>query len=260
MDPKNFMTWRGPCLVCGKVLRHGTGIFCGNFLRHRGPFPPCLAVWCGKCYREHPQDPFPIQTLLDDGIGDDEELETEEDLKERFRHGRDGDHLMGIPFECDLCHFRNVCERDPLWNTHEDTYTLLCIRRANLDAMWSREPSTVSSNLSRCKRDYYDLKDAFSFKDPLPILGRDDFRDKAGMKCALITLHAGRCKGKYHNHLQWDSTRKTPTWWNNAYEAGEGAAKESVFAADEKKMYVSGAPTSSKWFPRFMLGENAGWV
>ena len=44
---KKFMTWRGPCLVCGKVLRHGTGIFCGNFLRHRGPFPPCLAVWCG---------------------------------------------------------------------------------------------------------------------------------------------------------------------------------------------------------------------
>ena len=27
-----------------------------------------------------------------------------------------------------------------------------------------------------------------------------------------------------------------------------------MFAADEKKMYVSGAPTSSKWFPRFMLG------
>jgi hypothetical protein len=125
MEEGNLMTWKALCMECGKVLRNGTGIFCSNFLRRRGSFHPCLAAWCGTCYRAHPSDPFPVQKTLDEE--ELEDLETEEHLNRRFQQGRDGDHLMGIPFECDLCHYRNVVDRDPITGDAGDVFTLMCI-------------------------------------------------------------------------------------------------------------------------------------
>ena len=55
---------------------------------------------------------------------------------------------MGIPFECDLCHFRNLNLRDPDPQSPKDNYTLMAIRRASLDSFWSRERSIVGANLS----------------------------------------------------------------------------------------------------------------
>ena len=161
---------------------------------------------------------------------------------------------MGIPFECDLCHFRNICGRGPVFQSKRDAWTLLVIRRANLDAMWSRETSTVSNNLSRLKLDYRDAMQVFSFEDPLPRLGHDDVKDRVGMKCAIMTLNASLRKGKYTGNLQWASMRKTPTWFENVFGAGEMSPELSVFASDEKKLYASDSPLASKWFPRFMLG------
>ena len=80
--------------------------------------------------------------------GSDGELEEDEDEQQRYRHARSGDHLMGAPFECDLCSFRNICGRDPVWEHKKDCFTLTCIRRANLDVFWARESSTVAGNLA----------------------------------------------------------------------------------------------------------------
>ena len=88
-----------------------------------------------------------------------------------------------------------------------------------------------------------------SIANPLPALGHNTVKDRVGMKCALFTLNVSLCTGRYADHLQWDSMRKTPTWYNNDFEAGENASESAVFAAYNKKMYLSGAPTSSKWFP-----------
>ena len=163
---------------------------------------------------------------------------------------------MGIPFEYDLCHFRNVNERDPVPHDPRDAFTLLCIRRANLDAMWSRETSTVSGNFRRLQRDYEDSIDALSIKNPMPIIGTDEVKDRVGMGCALMTLNASLRTGKYQDTIQWDSMRKTPTWFTNAnaYEAGEGYGAGAIYSSNEKMVYESSAPTASRWFPRFMLG------
>ena len=56
---------------------------------------------------------------------------------------------MGAPFECNLCSFRNVCRRNPLWRNCKDDITLACTRRANMDAFWARESSTMKGNLAR---------------------------------------------------------------------------------------------------------------
>jgi hypothetical protein len=54
-------------------------------------------------------------------------------------------------FQCDLCHFRNIQKRDPGREDPADIFLLTMIRRANLDAFWSRKSSTVSHNGTRMK-------------------------------------------------------------------------------------------------------------
>ncbi len=54
------------------------------------------------------------------GLDDDHTLS-------RYRCGRDGDHLMGVPFECDLCSFRNVSGRDPEFGNRKDLFTLIAM-------------------------------------------------------------------------------------------------------------------------------------
>ncbi|EJK55653.1 hypothetical protein THAOC_24591, partial [Thalassiosira oceanica] len=68
----------------------------------------------------------------------------------RYRSGRNGDHIMGIPFECDLC----MTLRNPVVSDPKDAMTLITIRRVSLDELWAREPGTVQGNLSRAVRDH----------------------------------------------------------------------------------------------------------
>ena len=63
----------------------------------------------------------------------------------RFMTARSGDHLM-CPFQCDLCVFRNIYQRDPWENDVADRKMIVFIRRMNLDAFWGREASTVKAN------------------------------------------------------------------------------------------------------------------
>ena len=123
-------------------------------------------------------------------------METEEHLNNRFRIARDGDNFMGIPFECDLCQFRNVNERDPIHGNSKDNYALLCIRQAILDAFWSQDTSMVSGNFRRLRREYFDSAEALNIRRPVPIIGTDEFRYIVGMGCAIQTLEYLRRKGK----------------------------------------------------------------
>jgi len=43
-----------------------------------------------------------------------------------FMHGRDGDHVMGVYFKCDVCSFRNVNVRDVCWSSTKYLRTLCC--------------------------------------------------------------------------------------------------------------------------------------
>ena len=67
-----------------------------------------------------------------------------EDEGNFWKHSRD--HLM-IAFQCDLCHVRNLNGQEPLPKIVEDVCLLHSIQRANFEAFWPREPTTVSQNL-----------------------------------------------------------------------------------------------------------------
>ena len=124
MTHQNYMSWMGACVCCGKIRRAGHGLFCSNYLLGRAPFQPCRNVWCGKCYKEAINDPFP--RLDQKGVGNESDLMGLDDdhTLSWYRCGRDGDHLMGEPFECDLCSFRNVLSRDPEFGNRKDLFTL----------------------------------------------------------------------------------------------------------------------------------------
>jgi hypothetical protein len=176
--------------VCGKIRKGGHGLFCSNFLLGQAPFPPCRNVWCRRCYREASNNRFPrLDNNGDTANASNLEIEASPPLG-RYRCGRDGNYLMGVPFECDLCSFRNVCGRQPSFGSKRDQFTLSCIRRVQLDVMWAREPHTVASNLSRIKADYSMVMGSLSvlLETLLPQLGCTKVKDRVGMAAALATL------------------------------------------------------------------------
>ena len=143
-QPQWWGTSRLTCLECGLPVPKEKGIVCANSTFQRQHWKPCQSAWHADCYGiKNSHVEYPIHKLEneDDGLIDDEDIEEE---ASRFLHARDGDHLM-CPFQCDLCHFRNIQKRDP-GPDPRDAYAMMAIRRAILDSFWSRESSTVLAN------------------------------------------------------------------------------------------------------------------
>ncbi len=91
----------------------------------------------------------PVQKPRLDHLQSGSDLEVDSTYTQnRYQCARNGDHLMGVPFECDLCSFRNMVGRDPDESNQKDEFTPTAIRQVLLDVMWAREPDTVASNWS----------------------------------------------------------------------------------------------------------------
>ncbi len=108
---------------------------------------------------------------------------------------------MGVPFECDLCSFRNVAGRDPDMTNKCNEFTLTAIRHMLLDVMWAREPDMVASNWSCSKRDFGMAIEHMSI-DPrtiLPVLGNPEVVDRVGLGVALMKVLALLRPGKNAN-------------------------------------------------------------
>jgi hypothetical protein len=128
------------------MISYRKGIFCAVFLASRGNWRPCQNAWCGNCYTPLEGDRFPVRLPKDE---EGNLLVSEED-KYRFGEARSGDHLF-CPFQCKLCHLRNIQGRSPMVGTGllGDTELMKCLRRVNFDAFWSHEPSTLKQNLGK---------------------------------------------------------------------------------------------------------------
>ena len=117
---------------------------------------------------------------------------------------------MKVPFECNLCHFRDMNKQDPVYGCRKDEDTYIVIRRAQLDIFWDREPSTVASNLSRLRRDYIDTTTVFSLGDRvLPYLPSHEVVDRVGMVPSILPLSALLRKRDYCKNVAPDTVRKT---------------------------------------------------
>ena len=72
----------------------------------------------------------------------------------------------------------------------------IAIHRAQLDVFWAHEPSTVTSNLSRLRRDYIDSTTMFNLGERvLPYLPSHKVDDKVGIIPGVMMLEAPSDQG-----------------------------------------------------------------
>jgi hypothetical protein len=128
---RQWWTWRAPCKHFCQMISYRKGIFCANFLASSGNWKLCQKAWCGSCYTPLKGDQFPVRLPKDE---EGNMLVSEED-KFRFGEARPGDNLF-CPFQCELCHFRNIQGRSPIMGKGllGDMKLMKCLRRVNLDA------------------------------------------------------------------------------------------------------------------------------
>lgn len=173
--------------------------------------------------------------------------------KFRFLTARNGDHLM-TPFQCDLCHFRNINKRDPIEHKPEDIRLMRCIRRANLDAFWSKEPLTVSKNLSLANK-ALSISQALGVVNPFPSMGPFPVDDIFGMSAACVMLTRSLDTGKYAPTIQFSTLRKMRGVFTNVFHvSAQGYTSSSVMAKDTRKLMVTESPTYGMFFEAFVRG------
>lgn len=236
-------------MTCHRLILDGGGLFCGNFSSKRGPWNPCRQVWCGTCYTPTDANEFPIALPTnEDGI-----VSEEDQFSTRYCRARNGDNLV-TPFQCDTCHFRNLMNRDPQLNLAQDIRILKCIRRANLDSLWSVEPRTASRTLTECRRGS-DIAASLGFKHKLFLpMGPFPLEDTFGMAAAIVILQVSLNPGKYDKHVQFGTIRKFRSAFSNAYHSSAEGQNAMVMAKDTRKLMVTKCPTYGLWFEKFMRG------
>ena len=158
-----------------------------------------------------------------------------------------------VPFQCEVCHFRNVFHRNPSDAHAKDQEFMSFVRRANLDCFWSREPATVQANLRGLCR-MLKTEDRFGFGSVTAPMGPFPLEDTLGIKAALSILDRSLDPGSYSTHVQWETFRKSMSALTNVSQAGVSGLSDSVGAYQRNKMWITKSITHQFWFNRFMEG------
>ena len=178
------------------------GLFCGNFCtKYRGD-DLCRSAWCGKCYRTLPDDRFHISYPQDtSGFIHMNKVDTL-----RFKEARNADHIM-CNFQCDFCIFYMMKNRAPITRNMKDKLLMTCLRRANLDAMWAREPSTVHAYRREVNR-AIKISELVGMDPGFRPLGPYRDEDIQGMTVAVQMLLRSLDPGKYADYSQFETILK----------------------------------------------------
>lgn len=208
-------------------------------------------AWHGSCYKLRQGDSYPIAALQDS-----EELDDPKE-QNKFKSARAGDHLM-CPFQCDLCHFRNIHKRDPVRGIGKDARLLMAIRRANLDSFWARSEHTVTGNRNGAKQLMRIASDNLGIGGLIfPEMGPHKLEDNWGMGVATCILEKTLEPGLYGPNVQFSTARKLRSGFANAWGASQHALTMGVMARDKMKTFVTQCPTFSLWFERFISGMHS---
>ena len=175
-----------------------------------------------------------------------------------FNVARNGDHLL-TPFECETCVFLKLTHRLPLGTSHTDNLLLMNIKRALLDAMWSRESSTVEANRRRVEKQ---LKFSKSLGLGGPYVQPSPFPswDHAGYEVAIGILMYSLTPGRHSkSHCQFSTIRSLRAAYSNQVRASSVAAWDNLSLSSSKGIYqkVSRDVAGSYWFSKFIEGLQA---
>ena len=205
----------------------------------------CKRAWCPSCYKSPENMPFPrVEVLDEDGLP----LPNKD--KCMFMEARSGDTLM-TPFQCEFCLFQNIKGRDAIEKVTRDGYMLGILRRANLDAFWARQRSTVARTVTELNR-LRQLEMDFGIKTGIPRRGPFPVEDTFGAGLALCMLQRSLDLGKNAPTVQYNTARKMRSALNNAWESSSLAQNEVTFCLQGKYSHrTSSARGRSFWYCRF---------
>jgi hypothetical protein len=173
--------------------------------------------------------------------------------KRRFLCARDGDHLC-TRFQCDLCHFINIQKRPPI-SSVEDVKLLTCIRRANLDALWSLETNTVKGVKGDFRRAKTLLKElGMEVGHVSAAMGPTPVKDCQGMAMAATLLRRTLDKGSNEPTVQFGTARKLRSLFSNLWHASNESSGTTTSVKGQTKTVASTCPTNAGWFEKFMRG------
>ncbi len=166
---------------------------------------------------------------------------------------RNGDHLV-VPFQCDLCVFRNLTRWNSFLQEPQDALLLCCIRRINLDSVWGRESATVSATL-RAASQMVKLWDTVRIPPTLPHRGPFPVEDSFGYGVAVSMVLKSLEPGKYSNFQQFKTIRKLRAGFSNIYMSSlDGCGSLRTMGGERAKYFLTDNPTQSLWFERFCRG------
>jgi hypothetical protein len=157
------------------------------------------------------------------------------------------------PFQCKVCHVQNMLGRNIRNDKASDRKLKEMIRRANLDSFWSREKTTVATNLLEACRMEKTMR-KYGLPATTPSMGPWPLEDSVGMKAAIAVLDRSLDKGIYEENVQWDTFRKQMSTVTNILQASVGGLGNSVGAYERRWMWISNAVSHQFWFSRFMAG------
>ena len=233
-----------------------------NFAWSVGGFPRCQKSWCGSCYTSNPNFKFHKNKLesmehLVEVNGKTSNLWKRKAMSEKdYEEARDGDHLV-TTFQCDLCIFRRILNTDPDPSSRTDEALLAHIRRANLDAFWSRARGTIKNNRGTTKQNIKDMA-LVGLIGPYYDRGPSPPIDHAGYETAIaILVDTKRPRKHSPDHKQWDSSRKVKSTIANFERATSMDILNNLAFVDDNKGMATRLmciPTSSFWFQRFSQG------
>jgi hypothetical protein len=131
-----------------------------------------------------------------------------------------------------------------------------CIIRANLDACWSRETSTVVANRRNLGQVVQLWKQTGIIPHVLPPLGPHPVEDSFGMAAAIAMLLKSTQPGRYDtSYTQFETLQKLRAAYSNFYHASAVSnATAMTLGRDTAKSFLTTCPTQSMWFERFAKG------
>ena len=172
-----------------------------------------------------------------------------------FLVGRGGDHLF-CPFECDDCSFWRLTGRAADRAIPGDRVLQAYIRRALLDAFWSRRPGTVYG-LSNLFAEQVTVGERFGFP-MFDAPGPFGIAYDSGMRTALGILSRGQRPGRHEATMKFSAIRKARSVHTDVYNASaRGVEGALVWRSDRTRFVATTAPSDGGWFNSFMVGFKA---
>ena len=164
--------------------------------------------------------------------------------------------MLMVPFQCEWCWFVNIKGRDVQPGHYTDLNVLPYLRRFNLDMMWSKEKSTVQSNLLAYKS-YCAILAVWQIEPENLARGPYAVEDTMGVRTAIAMLRKSQMPGKnVEDHKQFDSIRKLRTALFNINQSSALETSRGLnFQGDAGRIFkLNSAATQSSVFNLFCRG------